>query len=243
MRGIAIKPLYTKVSEYVMGKIQSGEWPVGYMLPTELELCDQFGLSRPSVRTALLSLVNDGYLYRVKGKGTFVTTPQRLEESTIFIESFAEEMHRQGKNTQTEVLEFRIMQAEERICKLMGLAEGATVIKLTRLRYCQDHIEEGPIVLTTSYFTTKLSFLQNYDFSSISVHHAMAEHGMARKHTEKHINATILDPRSSRLMCVENGSLALVISSITRDTDNELIEYCESLYPSARNEFILKIRL
>lgn len=243
MRGIAIKPLYTKVSEYVMGKIQSGEWPVGYMLPTELELCDQFGLSRPSVRTALLSLVNDGYLYRVKGKGTFVTTPQRLEESTIFIESFAEEMHRQGKNTQTEVLEFRIMQAEERICKLMGLVEGATVIKLTRLRYCQDHIEEGPIVLTTSYFTTKLSFLQNYDFSSISVHHAMAEHGMARKHTEKHINATILDPRSSRLMCVENGSLALVISSITRDTDNELIEYCESLYPSARNEFILKIRL
>ena len=243
MRGIAIKPLYTKVSEYVMGKIQSGEWPVGYMLPTELELCDQFGLSRPSVRTALLSLVNDGYLYRVKGKGTFVTTPQRLEESTIFIESFAEEMHCQGKNTQTEVLEFRIMQAEERICKLMGLAEGATVIKLTRLRYCQDHIEEGPIVLTTSYFTTKLSFLQNYDFSSISVHHAMAEHGMARKHTEKHINATILDPRSSRLMCVENGSLALVISSITRDTDNELIEYCESLYPSARNEFILKIRL
>lgn len=243
MRGTAIKPLYTKVSEYVMGKIQSGEWSVGYMLPTELELCDQFGLSRPSVRTALLSLVNDGYLYRVKGKGTFVTTPQRLEESTIFIESFAEEMHRQGKNTQTEVLEFRIMQAEERICQLMGLAEGATIIKLTRLRYCQDHIEEGPIVLTTSYFTTKLSFLQNYDFSSISVHHAMAEHGMARKHTEKHINATILDPRSSRLMCVENGSLALVISSITRDTDNELIEYCESLYPSARNEFILKIRL
>lgn len=49
-----------------MDKIQTGQWPVGYMLPTELELCEQFGVSRPSVRTALLSLVNDGYLMRIK---------------------------------------------------------------------------------------------------------------------------------------------------------------------------------
>ena len=226
-----------------MEKIQSGKWPVGYMLPTELELCEQFGISRPSVRTAMLSLVNEGYLRRIKGKGTFVTTPQRVEESTIFIESFAEEMHRQGRNIETEVLEFRVMQAEEKIRQLMQLPEGATVIKLARLRYCQDNIEEGPIVLTTSYYTMKLSFLQNYDFSTVSVHLAMAEHGMAKKYTEKHINVAVLDARSSRLMCVENGSLALSITSFTKDMDNELVEYCESYYPASRNEFILKIRL
>lgn len=238
-----MKPLYTKVADYVMENIQSGQWPVGYMLPTELELCEQFGLSRPSVRTALLSLVNDGYLVRIKGKGTFVTTPLRLEESTIFIESFAEEMHRQGRPIQTEVLEFRIMLAEEKVRLALQLPEGATVIKLTRLRYCADNIEEGPIVLTTSYYPMKLSFLQNYDFSGISVHQALAEHGMARKYMEKHINVAVLDARSSRLMCLENGTLALSIVSCTRDTDDELMEYCESLYPADRNEFILKIRL
>ena len=52
-----------------------------------------------------------------------------------------------------------------------------------------------------------------------------------------------LDARSSRLMCVENGSLALSITSYTRDLDDELVEYCESFYPADRNEFILKIRL
>ena len=87
----------------------------------------------------------------------------------------------------------------------------------TRLRYCKDHIEEGPIVLTTSYYTMKLSYLQNYDFSSISVHRAMAEHGMEKKHTEKHINVAVLDARSSRLMCVSPGTLALSITSYTRD--------------------------
>mgnify|MGYP002531602315 FL=1 len=70
-----MKPLHAQISEYIMTKIQSGEWPVGHMLPTELELCEQFGISRSSVRTAMMSLVNDGYLKRVKGKGTFVTNP------------------------------------------------------------------------------------------------------------------------------------------------------------------------
>lgn len=244
MDGNAImKPLYTKISDYVMEKIQNEEWPVGYMLPPEVELCQQFGVSRTSVRTALLTLVNDGYLHRVKGKGTFVTTPQRVEESTIFIESFAEEMRKRGKAIETEVLEFRMMRAEPRVCQSLRLPEGSNVIKLTRLRYSKGRVEEGPIVLTTSYYTMKLAYLQNYDFSSTSVHKAMVEHGMAKKFTEKHISVAVLDPRSSRLMAVESGSLALTITSFTEDMEDELVEFCESYYPASRNEFILKIRL
>lgn len=238
-----MKPLYTKVSDYVMEKITSGEWPVGHMLPTEMELCEQFGVSRPSVRTALLSLVNEGYLVRTKGKGTFVTTPQRVEESTVFIESFAEEMHKRGQETETEVLEFRTMRADQRICELLQLKPGSSVLKLSRLRYGKGRFEEGPIVLTTSYYTMKLSYLQDYDFAVTSVHKVMQDHNNAKKYTEKHINVAVLDPRSSRLMCVENGSLALSITSFTRDADDELVEYCESFYPAGRNEFILKIRL
>lgn len=238
-----MKPVYTRISDYIMEKIQSGEWPVGHMLPTEMELCEQFSVSRPSVRTALLGLVNDGYLVRTKGKGTFVTTPQRVEESTVFIESFAEEMHKRGKDIQTEVLEFRVMPAENKIREHLALPEGSGVVKLTRLRYAKDSFDEGPIVLTTSYYAPKLTFLQNYDFSAISVHQAMAEHDMAKRYTEKHIGVAVLDARESRLMGVPNGSLALSITSFTRDDDNELVEYCESHYPADRNEFILKIRL
>lgn len=238
-----MKPLHAQISDYVMTNIKNGEWPVGHLLPTEMELCEQFGVSRASVRTALLGLVNDGYLIRVKGRGTFVTTPQRVEESTVFIESFAEEMHRRGEAIETEVLEFRVMPADERISASLQIPLNSSVIKLTRLRYRKDHIDEGPIVLTTSYYTMKLSFLQHYDFASISVHQAMSEHGMAKKFTEKHINVTFLDTRSSRLMGVESGAPALTIVSYTRDMDDELVEYCESYYPASRNEFILKIRL
>lgn len=238
-----MKPLYSQVSDYVMQKIISGEWPVGHMLPTEKDFCAQFHISRPSVRTALLSLVNEGYLIRVKGRGTFVTTPQRVESSTVFIESFAEEMLKLGKETETEVLEFRTMVASDDVCSNLQLPSGSKVIKLTRLRYCKDCFDTGPIVLTTSYYTTKLSYIQNYDFSSTSVHKAMEEHHMSKKYTEKHITVATLDARSSRLLGVETGSAALLITSFTRDQDEDLIEYCESYYPANRNEFILKIRL
>lgn len=238
-----MKPKYTKVSDYVMEKITNGDWPVGHMLPTEMELCEQFGVSRPSVRTALLGLVNEGFLVRTKGKGTFVTTPSRLEESTVFIESFAYEMQKRGLAIQTEVLEFRVMVPEEYILAALKQPENSSVVKLTRLRYTMGSFEEGPIVLTTSYFPEKVLFLQNYDFSSTSVHKALDEHGIARKFIEKHIGIAFLDSRESRLMGVPFESPAICITSFTQDEDGDFIEYCESRYPADRNQFILKLRL
>ena len=213
-----MKPLHAQISDYVMTNIASGEWPVGHLLPTEMELCEQ-------------------------GRGTFVTMPQRVEDSTVFIDSFAEEMHRRGQDTQTEVLEFRVMQADEKIRSYLDLPEGSSVIKLTRLRYTKNSFDEGPIVLTTSYYTMKLSFFQNYDFTVTSVRQAMLENGTAKKFTEKRIDAAVLDGRRSRLLGVKAGSLAVVITSYVRDVDDDLVEYCESYYPASRNEFILKIRL
>ena len=75
---------YSEIEEYIMDKIHTGEWPVGYMIPKEVELCEQFGVSRSTVRTAMLRLVQEGHLKRVKRKGTFVTAPRVLEDTTVF---------------------------------------------------------------------------------------------------------------------------------------------------------------
>ena len=135
------------------------------------------------------------------------------------------------------------MQADEKIRSYLDLPEGSSVIKLTRLRYTKNSFDEGPIVLTTSYYTMKLSFFQNYDFTVTSVRQAMLKNGTAKKFTEKRIDAAVLDGRRSRLLGVKAGSLAVVITSYVRDVDDDLVEYCESYYPASRNEFILKIRL
>ncbi|MFB9276243.1 GntR family transcriptional regulator [Cohnella cellulosilytica] len=69
----AKKPLYSQIQDYIIAQIERGLWPPHYQIPPEREIADQFQVSRITAKHAMLGLVNDGYLYRHRGKGTFVT--------------------------------------------------------------------------------------------------------------------------------------------------------------------------
>ena len=235
---------HVEINDYVMQKINSGEWPIDYMIPTEMQLCEQFGVSRPTVRTALMRLVQEGYLRRIKGKGTFVTTPHVLKQSTVFIESFFREMRQRGIEISTEVLEFRIMPSDsDPVLKERLSTSGETLIKLVRLRYVKGEFDKGPIVLTTSYFPSECDFLFRYDFESVSLTDVLNENGMRRKSMEKELTALALGTKESRLLGVEEGELAMRIVSVSKDKNGKVVEMTESLYPLTRNQFILKLQL
>jgi len=65
-------PLYCQLKNLIIQKIESGEYPRDSKIPSEQELCEQYDISRPTVRQAISELTNNGYLYKVKGRGTFV---------------------------------------------------------------------------------------------------------------------------------------------------------------------------
>ena len=76
--------LYHKIAEFIMEKIKTEEWKKGQLIPSEKEFCEQFQVSRPTVRAAIDYLANQGYLVTVKGKGTFVSKPKIVEDTTVF---------------------------------------------------------------------------------------------------------------------------------------------------------------
>ena len=237
-------PRYLEVSDYIMKNIQSGEWPVDYLIPTEMQLCEQFGVSRPTVRTAVLKLVQEGYLCRVKGKGTFVTSPPVLEQTTIFIESFFREMRLRGMEISTEVLEFRIVLADSdpEVKRYLETADK-TFIRLSRLRYMKGSFDKGPIVLTTTCLPAEDSFMFQHDFERESLVEVLDANGKHRKRMEKELTAVALGARESRLLGVEEGTLAMRIISVAWDENGTVVEMTESLYPLERNRFILKLSL
>lgn len=67
-------PLYMQFKTSILARIQSGEWKAENAIPTELELCEEYGISRFPARQALTELVEEGLLVRTKRKGTFVST-------------------------------------------------------------------------------------------------------------------------------------------------------------------------
>lgn len=233
--------LYGQIVNDIMKNITSNTWPVGYVIPTEMELQKQYNVSRSTVRTAILKLVNQGYLVRRKGSGTCVTRPKVMGESSFFMESFAEEMAAKGMQVKTEVLEFRTIHGDSDITNQLGLSDGSEIIKLTRLRYGKDSFSEGPIVLTTSYFPKSLNFITKYDFEKYSLQDVLAMNGVHKKSICKEITVSTLNVKEGCLLGMEEGTTAIIITSIVYDEDNRLIEYAKSCYPVPRNRFVLKI--
>src|SRR4051812_25015713 len=75
-------PLYFQLKELILSEIKEGNYKIGSLIPTENDLSDMFEISRTTVRQAITELVQEGWLYRVKSKGTFVSKP-KIEQSFI----------------------------------------------------------------------------------------------------------------------------------------------------------------
>ena len=71
-------PLYYQLKQMILAQIKDGTLQTGDMLPTELELCQRYGVSRQTIRQALGELVFEGYLHRHKGRGTFAVSYTHL---------------------------------------------------------------------------------------------------------------------------------------------------------------------
>lgn len=65
-------PLYLQLKDLIIKKIEDNEYPPNTQIPSEQDLCQRYDISRPTVRQAVSELTNSGYLYKEKGKGTFV---------------------------------------------------------------------------------------------------------------------------------------------------------------------------
>ena len=83
-------PLYYQLYEILLARIKEGDWQPDDLLPSEAELVEQYDLSRATVRQAFDMLVNQGYVYRRRGQGTFVARPT-IEQNLSRIVSFWED--------------------------------------------------------------------------------------------------------------------------------------------------------
>ena len=237
-------PLYESVLASMRAKIASGEWPSDSMIPREIDLCAQYGVSRSTIRMAMARLVDEKILTRVKGVGTFVNGSMRLQSTTLFITSFARELRARGMRPRTELLSFYSVAPDAKINRKLQLPADQRLMRITRLRSAKDCFEKGPIVLTTSYFSeTLMPVFQEYDLENTPFDTVLRHSGYERTFFDKHLTARILCDRDCHLLGVPQGALAICITSVASAQDGTPLEYTESLYPQDKNEFELQMKL
>jgi len=133
-------PLYAQIQRHVEISIATNRLRPGDMVPGEVELASRYGVSRVTVRQALRELATEGLLYRIQGKGTFVSQPmiQRMEPH---ITSFFYEMLQSGR-TPTARASSEVCKPDPETRRILKLGPGELVIVMRRLRY----VDGEPIV-------------------------------------------------------------------------------------------------
>jgi len=131
-------PSYIRLEHSLRESITSGRLKPGDPVPPESQLCQQFSISRNTVRQALARLVFEGLIRRERGRGSLVAEP-RFQHTSIF-PSFEEEMQAKGSKTAHRLLEKRLEPAEGKVAQSLGLQPGTPVFVLERQRIVDEQV-------------------------------------------------------------------------------------------------------
>lgn len=144
-------PYYRQLYEILRKDIIEGDRLPGDLLPSESELIDRYEVSRVTVRQAMDLLVQDGLVYRRRGRGTFVATP-KIEQGLTQIISFTEDMRRRGFHAETAVLASKVLSATKEIARHLEIPSGEEIAFLQRLRLADGE----PLSIESSYLIHRL---------------------------------------------------------------------------------------
>ncbi len=233
---------YIQIAEQLRGRIASGEYPLGGRIPTENELAQALGVSRPTVRQALDLLAREGRLVRVKGSGTFVAQPKLVHESTSFVTGYREESRKKSRVLRTRVVCMETEKAGERVGDALRISASETVVKLVRIRHLENLYSNAPVVYTTLYVPYRLfPEMPELDFTDTSFYEALDVRGLSVVHASRRLEVVMPPAEVAAGLGITIFEPAAFITSQGYTRAGQIVEYTESYYPASRSSFQIEI--
>ncbi len=225
-------PKYYRVKEALLERITEGVLPPGALVPSEPELCDEFGVSRITVRKAIGDLVHEGKLRTVQGKGTFVMAPKLQERFVQRAFGIHEDMERRGLRLTTTVLHQEVIPAPPEVAARLEVRRGEPVHLLERLR----SVEDDKLLLSTTYIPAFLCpGLVDDDLSSGSLYRLLRErYGVKIGRGERSLEAVAAGQREARLLDLALASPLLLLDTVAYLPDGRPFEYSIVLHRGDR---------
>lgn len=231
-------PLYYQIKGILRESISSGRWSPGEMIPSEHQLQLEYDVSRNTVQKAIDELVQEGFLVRKQGKGTFVATP-KLEQALTGFYSFSNAMRSKGVTPRVSVISLSETPATNTIARFLEIAPGELLTTLTRVRYA----DREPIMLETSYIPVSLApGLATKSLEESSLYSVLANDYKIFVTRAKEIFEPVLIRRwESKWLNVETGSPALLLDRIAYTANDKPVEFCRSIVRGDRCRFYTEL--
>jgi len=227
--------LHEQLRDELRQRIDSGVWPEGTPVPSEAELCREFGASRGPVRQALAALRSEGLIAGGRGKPP-VVRPAVVSQSVETFLSFTEWAETMGKLPGQKTIEIARRAAGPVVGEQLGLAAAEPVVALLRLR----SLDAEPTMVERSYFILAAGQpLFDFDTDSGSTFRYLLGAGVDL-HSARHIiDAVAADDTDATLLGIPVGSPLLRERRITFSIAGEPLEYADDRYRPELANFMI----
>ena len=232
-------PYYHQLIEIIKHNIQSDVWQPGDQIPSEMELCDTFGISRTVVRQALRELETDNIIVKRKGKGTFVAKPKISEGLIQKLTGFYQDMIERGLEPVTRVLFQDVISANEKIAHYLDVPIGSDIVEIKRLRSIHDE----PIQVVTTYIPLALSpNLANVDLTHRSLYEYLeTKNGIKIYRGKRVIEAVLANEEEAELLEIDPGDPLIKLNSVSYTKQGQAVEYYHALHRGDRSRFEVEL--
>lgn len=233
-------PKYYQLANILRKQIEEGMYQEQDAIPSERQLETQYKLSRPTIRQAIELLVRQGYLYRVQGKGTFVSPP-KLQKGMLELTSFSEDMRSRGLKPGQRILDFGEVKPNKKVARQLGIAdENQKVLRIKRLRFG----DEEPIGIQDSYLSLPegktITREEITEKGSIYVI-LQEEFGIYPTEADETLEVTLANPEEAKLLHIPEGSPLLLNERTLWSQDREAIEFVKILYRGDRYKYFVRL--
>ncbi|GHC54616.1 GntR family transcriptional regulator [Streptomyces cinnamoneus] len=224
-------PLYFQLSQQLEAAIERGELAPGSLLGNEIDLAGRLGLSRPTVRQAIQSLVDKGLLVRRRGVGTQVVHSQvrrPLELSSLY-----DDLEAAGQKPATRVLRHTVEPATAEVAAALGVTEGADVVLVERLRLAHGE----PVARLRNHLPAGLLDLDQDTLENTGLYRLMRIAGITLHSARQSIGARAATAAEAELLAEPEGAPLLTMERTTFDDTGRAVEFGSHLYRASRYAF------
>lgn len=208
-------PLYLQLYEILKQKIISDEWAPDTRVPSESSLMKSYGVGRETVRRAVLRLVNEGYLFRQRGKGTFVCRKRR-EDGLEQLVSFTSEMLARGYRPGTQVLANQVQKPDQETAGILN--SGEDIIYLKRLRTANNL----PVAVEESFLRQDVfGELDPNKLDGSFYEYLVYDKGIKPGRIMQEISSTLADEECAELLGVKPGHPVLRLARLMYTTEGK----------------------
>ena len=202
----------------------------GQRMPSDADLCAEFGVSRMTARHAMSQLADEGLVRRDPGRGTFVAEPPTHRRAN-FLMTFSHEMRRQGRVPSSRIVERCVRPPTDPERADLRTGRGAEVVELRRVRLA-DH---EPVAVETAVLTARcIEAVMAADLETGSLHEALISEGVVPTRGKSTIGAEAASSDDAVLLGIRAGTPMLVERRLIYDQRGRPIERTESRYAADR---------